>query len=46
MRLPDSMRAMVFEKVGQPLLYKQVPVPKPNETQVLIKLIACGSWAG
>ncbi|MCR8560807.1 zinc-dependent alcohol dehydrogenase family protein [Mucilaginibacter sp. BJC16-A38] len=39
---PDSMWAMVFEKVGHPLVYKQVPVPEPTKSQVLIKVIACG----
>ncbi|HEY0244132.1 MAG TPA: alcohol dehydrogenase catalytic domain-containing protein, partial [Mucilaginibacter sp.] len=42
MKVPDLMWAMVFEKVGQPLAYKQLPIPKPTKSQVLIKVIACG----
>jgi propanol-preferring alcohol dehydrogenase len=38
----NEMRAMVLEEPGQPLVYKKVPVPKPAEGQVLIKIIACG----
>lgn len=36
------MRAMVFEKVGQPLVLKEVACPKPNSNEVLIKITACG----
>jgi propanol-preferring alcohol dehydrogenase len=36
------MKAMVFERLGQQLVYKTVPLPVPSEDQVLIKIIACG----
>ncbi|NHA03377.1 zinc-dependent alcohol dehydrogenase family protein [Mucilaginibacter sp. HC2] len=36
------MQAMVFERTGQPLILKRVPVPKPGEGQVLLKILACG----
>lgn len=36
------MQAMVLEKSGGPLVYRQVPVPRPNAKQVLIKVLACG----
>lgn len=36
------MRAMVLEHQHQPLVYKQVPIPKPVSGQVQIKIIACG----
>jgi alcohol dehydrogenase, propanol-preferring len=36
------MRAMVLEKVGRPLILKDVPCPTPNPFEVLIKVKACG----
>lgn len=39
---PKTMQAMVLERLGQPLIYKTVPVPAPSDNQVLIKVIACG----
>jgi alcohol dehydrogenase, propanol-preferring len=36
------MRAMVFEKPGQPLKLMDVPIPTPGSGQVLIKINACG----
>ncbi|MDR3695264.1 zinc-dependent alcohol dehydrogenase family protein [Mucilaginibacter sp.] len=41
-KLPEKMRAMVLEKHGEPLQLKDVPVPKPAQNQVLVKVIACG----
>jgi len=35
------MKAMVLEKVGHPLVLKNIAQPKPNENQVLIKVNAC-----
>jgi alcohol dehydrogenase, propanol-preferring len=35
------MRAMVFEKLGQPLRRAELPVPKPGTGQVLIRVRAC-----
>jgi len=40
--LPSTMKAMVMEVAGQPLVSKSIPVPVPLAGQVLIKVIACG----
>lgn len=42
MTVPKTMYAMVLEAPKQPLTYKEVPVPRPNAEQVLIKIHACG----
>lgn len=42
MKYSDYMHAMVLEKAGHPLVHKRVPVPRPNNRQVLIKILACG----
>ena len=39
---PLTMRAMVMEIPGQPLVEKTLPLPVPAATQVLVKIIACG----
>jgi propanol-preferring alcohol dehydrogenase len=36
------MHAMVLEKRGRPLIYKELPVPEPADNQLLVKIIACG----
>lgn len=36
------MRAMVLERHKQPLALKDIPIPKPEEGQLLIKVHACG----
>ncbi|TFF37570.1 zinc-binding alcohol dehydrogenase family protein [Mucilaginibacter psychrotolerans] len=36
------MQAMVMEAAGQPLVCKTMPIPVPNEEQVLVRIIACG----
>ncbi|MCS7301049.1 MAG: zinc-dependent alcohol dehydrogenase family protein [Fimbriimonadales bacterium] len=36
------MRAMLLEQVRQPLVLRELPVPKPRENQVLIRVRACG----
>lgn len=36
------MQAMVLEQKRQPLVLKTLPVPSPNQYQVLVKIIACG----
>jgi propanol-preferring alcohol dehydrogenase len=42
MELPQTMRAMVLEKVRQPLRLTEMPVPRPRPRQVLIRVHACG----
>lgn len=42
MTVPETMHAMVMESPKQPLIYKDLPVPRPNPEQVLIKVHACG----
>lgn len=39
---PAFMRAMVFEKAGQPLVPRTLPVPRPGPGQILIRVHACG----
>jgi propanol-preferring alcohol dehydrogenase len=36
------MRAMVFEGVGKLLVLKDLPIPKPESGQILIRVHACG----
>lgn len=36
------MRAMVLEKVKQPLVLKEIPIPEPGPNQILVKVLACG----
>ena len=40
--IPDTMHAMVLEKPGKPLVYRELPVPRPSQNQVLIRVHACG----
>jgi propanol-preferring alcohol dehydrogenase len=40
--LPMNMRAMVLEKAGEPLILKEISLPRPGEDQVLVKVLACG----
>lgn len=35
-------RAMIFEKVGSPLKFVEIPIPKPMAGEVLIQVHACG----
>ena len=42
MPLPETMRAMLFEKVKQPLRLAEVAVPRPEANQILIRVHACG----
>ncbi len=42
MKIPKTMRAMLFERVGQPLRLVDLPVPNPGPLQVLLKVHACG----
>ncbi|MFP4057233.1 MAG: zinc-dependent alcohol dehydrogenase family protein [Candidatus Brocadiia bacterium] len=36
------MRGMVLERQGEPLVARQVPVPRPGRGQVLLRVRACG----
>ncbi|WP_219722066.1 alcohol dehydrogenase catalytic domain-containing protein [Deinococcus planocerae] len=36
------MRAMVLEHPGQPLTMRERPAPRPGDTQVLLRVRACG----
>ncbi len=36
------MRAMILEKMGQPLIIKEIPCPTPKPFEVLIKIHTCG----
>lgn len=36
------MRAMILEKVGHPLVLRDIPCPNPKPFEVLIKTIVCG----
>jgi propanol-preferring alcohol dehydrogenase len=40
--IPETMKAMVMETPGRPLVCKTVPLPVPSAGQVLVKIIACG----
>jgi propanol-preferring alcohol dehydrogenase len=42
MQLPATMRAMVLEAPGEPLICREIPLPKPSPGQILIKVHACG----
>ena len=42
MEIPERMRAMVLEEPGQPLIWREVPVPQPDPEQVLIRVHTCG----
>jgi alcohol dehydrogenase, propanol-preferring len=42
MAVPDEMTAMVLDEPNTPLVRRQVPVPHPEPTQVLLKVRACG----
>jgi propanol-preferring alcohol dehydrogenase len=39
---PDTMRAMLFEGVGEPLREMRVAVPRPGPGQLLVRVEACG----
>jgi propanol-preferring alcohol dehydrogenase len=40
--IPETMKAAVIHEFGQPLVIEDVPVPKPRDNQILVKVIACG----
>ncbi len=40
--MTNTMRAMVLDEPGKPLVMREIPVPQPNPDQVLIEVQACG----
>jgi propanol-preferring alcohol dehydrogenase len=42
MSVPVTMRAMVFEKAGQPLASREIPLPRPARGELLLAVHACG----
>ncbi|AEN72068.1 zinc-binding alcohol dehydrogenase family protein [Rhodothermus marinus SG0.5JP17-172] len=40
--LPATMRAMVLEAPGRPLVLRELPVPEPGPGEVLLRVEACG----
>jgi alcohol dehydrogenase, propanol-preferring len=40
--LPSTMRAMVLDAPGQPLRMAELPVPRPQNGELLVQLLACG----
>lgn len=38
MSIPEMQWAQVAEKAGGPLVYKQIPVPKPGPDEILVKI--------
>jgi len=39
---PPKMQAMVLDRAGHPLRAAELPLPKPEPNQILIKVAACG----
>jgi propanol-preferring alcohol dehydrogenase len=42
MPIPKTMQAAVVEKFGEPLVVREVPVPRPGPGQVLVEIFASG----
>lgn len=40
--IPKTMKAAVSKEYGKPLIIEEVPVPKPKEGEILVKIEACG----
>lgn len=40
--MATSMRAAVAEKFGEPLVLRELPVPQPGSSQVLVRIVASG----
>ena len=40
--LPEIMRAMLLERIGEPLLMRELPLPVPGPGEVQIDVEACG----
>ncbi|KAF6012342.1 alcohol dehydrogenase [Brettanomyces bruxellensis] len=41
-QIPKTMKACVFDKNGGPIVYKEVPVPKPKSNELLIHVLYTG----
>src|SRR5215467_13821601 len=39
---PPRMQAMLLDRTGQPLRAAELPLPRPESDQILIKVVACG----
>lgn len=39
--VPESVRAMVLRSIGEPLLLSELPCPRPQAGQVLVRVEAC-----
>src|SRR5262249_12396947 len=39
---PPRMQAMLLDRTGQPLHAAELPLPRPESDQILIKVVACG----
>ncbi|MCJ7444725.1 MAG: zinc-dependent alcohol dehydrogenase family protein [Methanotrichaceae archaeon] len=42
MKISQNMKALVLEKIRKPLKLMELPIPRPNSGQILIKVHACG----
>lgn len=42
MTIPQTMQAAVVEKFGEPLVVREIPVPRPGPGQVLVEIVASG----
>ena len=42
MARPVTMKAMVLEKIGEPLRCRDLPMPRPGAGEVLLSVAACG----
>jgi alcohol dehydrogenase, propanol-preferring len=40
--VPHTMRAMVFERPGEPLVARDLAMPEPGDSELLIEVEACG----
>src|SRR4030095_12741035 len=40
--MPNTMKAAVVRELGKPLALVEVPVPQPNENQILVRIAATG----
>ncbi|ODV94640.1 hypothetical protein PACTADRAFT_85870 [Pachysolen tannophilus NRRL Y-2460] len=42
--IPKIQKAIIFEKNGDPLVYKDIPVPTPAPNELLIHVLYSGDW--